>query len=419
MRALTPPIVDRPATLDAVLGSRATIPYDELVDAFAGRVTQLVTGEIAASTHPHISLSGGRDSRLLAAAAVRGGFRPLTRTGGPATSPDVVLARQVAGLLGLRHTAHADARPADTPKQRQIREETGGVGRGQEMTMARLATWIDLSDGTAPMSLAWVSRDLSRPAQPTAVDTQALTGLGGGTHRGAYFSSASDLDRPGTARRGRGLVLDMFATRLPLRRPVRELLAVEIDATDGLQDTTLPLSEWLTRFQWRFRDICRGSDALERSDMANWTWAPLMDAGLLALSREAPAASLRSSRFVEDATLRLAPQLAGVPYDRKVMSTRPEWVLRFVSRHGFDRAARRLRSWLQREHRPGRSRERNARLEAFWEELYFGPGDHVWPELIDPLPLRRTMHREPDGQLVKALAVPELLLRADHPRERL
>ena len=229
----------------------------------------------------------------------------------------------------------------------------------------------------------------------------------------SIFSGARDLDRLGSASRGPRLVLDLFAARSNLRRPVRDLLAAEIDATDGLDDGSISLAEWLSRFHWRFRENSRGSDTLARGDLASWTWAPLTDAGLLAVSRRASAVSRSSSRFVEDATIRLAPQLAGVPYDRTVMARPPEWMLRLVARLGLLRQARRFRSRVQGERGPARSAERQARLSAFWEEVYFGPGDHVWPELIDAPRLRQLVRDEPDGHVVKALAVPELLLRDD------
>lgn len=419
LRSARPPIVDRPVTLDAALGARSVASYDDTVQAFADRVTELVRSELALSNNPRIGLSGGRDSRLLAAAAVHAGWHPTATTGGSAKSADVVLARQVASLLKLEHIAAADPRPSDTTEQRRVREETGGVGRGQPMTMDRLAAWVALSDGTAPVSLAWIFRDLSQPAPVSpAPPTETLTGLGGGTHRGAYFSGARDLDRAGSARRARRLALDLFSTRAPLRRPVRDILAVEIDATDGLDDVTMSLAEWLSRFNWRFRQNCHGSDTSERRDFSGWTWSPLMEVGLLSVSRAAPAASLASSRLMEDATVRLAPQLAGVAYDRTVVAPPPEWTMRLVARLGLFRQALQLRSRIQGEHRQPASAERTARLSALWDVLYFGPGDHVWPELIEARDLRRLLRAEPDGLVIKALAVPEFLMRPDSGRHR-
>jgi len=416
MRPATPARLDRALSLDDVLGPREAANDDAVIDAFADRVKHLVSAELAMSGDARIGLSGGRDSRLLAAAAARGGWRPPTATGGPARSPDVVLARRVAATLGLKHSSAADhvsGAVSDVPDAR----EAGGVGRRQPMTIARLATWITMSDGTAPASLAWVNRDLSEGLpSSTAPAGQTLTGLGGETHRGVYFSGARDLDRPGSARRGAALVLDLFASRSSLRRPIRDLLAAEIATTDGLLDVgSLSLSEWLSRFHWRFRENCRGSDTLARADLAMWTWAPLTDAGLLALSRLASAGSLSSGRFVEDATTRLAPELSGIAYDRRLMAPPPEWVLRVVATHGLLPLARRLRSIVQRERQPRRSAQLRAESTAFWDSVYFSPGDHVWPELVDSGRLHRLVREEPDGQILKALAVPELLFRDQKP----
>lgn len=67
-------------------------------------VLEKVFGEMIAAESV-VSLSGGFDSRLLLALALRFGMRPLTLTMGSDASTDMKVARQIAGALGLEHLA--------------------------------------------------------------------------------------------------------------------------------------------------------------------------------------------------------------------------------------------------------------------------------------------------------------------------
>ncbi|MBN6058413.1 hypothetical protein JYK22_41215, partial [Nonomuraea sp. RK-328] len=72
---------------------------DELADALLAAVRPLRD-----TTEPvRLSLTGGRDSRLLAALLYRADIPFVTATSGPDDSPDVVLAGRVAEALGVRH----------------------------------------------------------------------------------------------------------------------------------------------------------------------------------------------------------------------------------------------------------------------------------------------------------------------------
>ena len=411
LQAGASPALMRFSGFDAVLGDRRQLTYDEAVDEFAHRAAGLVGAAAARSTNPRLSLSGGHDSRLLAAALVRAGHPIVASTGGPATSADVVIARRVASSLGLEHKVDADAKPGDTDEARRERARSGSRARSLPMTAERLAAWVALHDGTAPVELAWARRDLSvRREVGARPREQLISGLGGETHRGRYYPRARDVDRPGSARRAKSRVLDRFAPG-PLNRPVRELLSEELsNQADALGDDSLPLSEWMARFHWRFREAFRGADVMAQNDSAFWGFAPLMDLGFLALSREVAAAAKMSDRLFEDVTLRLAPELAAIPYDRRPASSPPELVVTLLGRFGLLDVARDARRRLSGGRRPSTSPDV---LRKLWEEVYFGPGDHLWPELIGERQLRSLVRHQPAGAIPRDLAVPELLFRSE------
>ncbi|GIH65700.1 asparagine synthase-related protein [Microbispora siamensis] len=102
----TPPPEARPRPGSA-RGMRAQA--DELAAALLASVRPL-----AAVTEPvRLSLTGGRDSRLLAALLHHAGIPFTTATSGREGTADVVLARRVAAALGVEHRAVEPKRSAD------------------------------------------------------------------------------------------------------------------------------------------------------------------------------------------------------------------------------------------------------------------------------------------------------------------
>ena len=58
-----------------------------------------------------LSLTGGKDSRLIAAALVKAGVPVVARTHGFADHPDVVVAAEIARRLGIEHVVRTPAAP--------------------------------------------------------------------------------------------------------------------------------------------------------------------------------------------------------------------------------------------------------------------------------------------------------------------
>jgi hypothetical protein len=258
--------------------------------------------------------------------------------------------------------------------------------------------------------MARLAGDLSVNRRPVAVLLrQRMNGLGGETHRGTYYTDADDIDAPGTARRGPDLVVRRFGSSAILRPPIREILRAEIRAAqDDLTDLSLPLSEWLSRFHLRFRENCRGSDTQARADLVIWVWAPLMDAGFLTLSREAPASTKVNSRLIEDATVLLAPQLADIPYDRPPSTPRSERAYGPSGRTMLRDAARGLGRRLFARPTP---KAMTSRFVPIWEELFFADRGRIWPALVRRTDLERLVRTEPDARTLLEIGGVELFAR--------
>jgi hypothetical protein len=141
---------------------------DALVDAV--RPLQNLEGPVS------LALSGGRDSRLIAAALHSAGidFRAVTR--GEPGDPDVVLAIEVAERLRIMH----EVAPRDsvvTESTRLIENPWSRAVRVADITEAATSAWDDISDRGS-----WLG-------------STVLSGIGGEVLRGGYAYSLSEVSR--------------------------------------------------------------------------------------------------------------------------------------------------------------------------------------------------------------------------------
>jgi hypothetical protein len=115
-----------------------------------------------------LSLTGGKDSRLVAAALVAAGVPVQARTHGFAGHPDVVLAAQIADRLGIEHTVVAPAAP------------------GQQIDVAaRIRATVLVADG---MLSAFENVGRPDPEMSAAI---TAGGHGGELLRGGYAETAA------------------------------------------------------------------------------------------------------------------------------------------------------------------------------------------------------------------------------------
>ena len=149
-------------------------------DAFWDEMTQTMLDSIKAigsfREPVKLHLSGGKDSRLLAAALSTAGVQFTVRTGGLADHPDAIGARRVAEILKLDHTVETPAERKDSVMKADILHKT--------------SEWLLLTEG---MINAWGGV----PASPVFLQNQQLIGQGGEYFRGGWLKhpdNRSDLD---------------------------------------------------------------------------------------------------------------------------------------------------------------------------------------------------------------------------------
>jgi hypothetical protein len=391
------PTIDGYASIaDLLQGQEVEPDVEKAAARGAARVSDRVGWQLARSSMPVVHLSGGHDSRSIAAAAARSGFQGRIVTSGSGDSIDVRIAAQVTGRLGLTHTSKA-SEPRSEP------------------SLEEATAWVRLTDGVSVLRHHSFPRfGTGRPAMPR----QIFHGLGGEICRGYYYASATGLD---SAERNNGwkVIRDRAATYLlPVATRVEDLIAEPVAALDAELGPMRPtLGQWLDAFYWQFRCLQWGADTLSISDLLTWNWAPLLDRELIAIGWPLRAAAKHSNQFAEMMTTVLAPDLGGVPYDKSAPALRATPSVAMRAAGIVNKTVRSVLPTLSRRVAPppppAISPYTDEALRAFWRQLFAGRGPHEWRDFADKERVERLIEFNPAAEALWRLATIEVFGRVD------
>jgi len=152
-----------------------------------------------------LSLTGGKDSRLIAAALTAAKVPFRARTHGFASHPDVIVAAMIAGRLGVEHVV---TEPRAATSERPPDEAD---------LLARLRSAVLVSDG-----MLSAFENVGRPDPQVTTEPVQTGGHGGELLRGGYAPAAWTQRKPARAwseARGAELFRRMVTRRLSLLRP--------------------------------------------------------------------------------------------------------------------------------------------------------------------------------------------------------
>jgi hypothetical protein len=239
-----------------------------------------------------LSLTGGKDSRLIAAALTAAGVPFRARTHGFADHPDVVVADMIADRLGVEHTVTEPAAPG-TPDEADV--------------LRRLRAAVLVSDGmlSAFENVGWPD------PRVTAVPVQA-GGHGGELLRGGYAQAAWRTPAALGAAAAAELFRRMTTRRLNLLRP-----AAAAAYLAGLAPWTAALARgplaalddfYLVNRAGRWSAAARQAYLL-RSPLVQ----PLFADRVVRAARAVPLRLRMSDRLHRDVLASLSPQLASLP----------------------------------------------------------------------------------------------------------
>jgi hypothetical protein len=243
-----------------------------------------------------LSLTGGKDSRLVAAAlaAARVPFR--ARTHGFAGHPDVVVAGLIAGKLGVGHTV-TRPRPPGVPDEADV--------------LRRLRAAVLVSDG-----MLSAFENLGRPDPQTADGPAETGGHGGELLRGGYAQAAwrtsAAAAAPLNAIAAAELFRRMTTRRLSLLRPGPARAYVASLAPQAAALARGPLAAlddfYLANRAGRWSAAARQAYLL-RSRLIQ----PLFADGVVRAARAVPLRDRMSDRLHRDVLGFLCPELLGLP----------------------------------------------------------------------------------------------------------
>ena len=234
-----------------------------------------------------LSLTGGKDSRLVAAALVKAGVPVRARTHGFADHPDVVIAAEVARVLGIHHDVRVPAAP------------------GQQVdVIGRIRATVLVADG-----MLSAFENVGRPDPAVAMAVTA-GGHGGELLRGGYAETAA-------GRRAAGL----RAAELLRRLTTRHLGLLRRGAAAGYVASLAPWTGALARDPLRALDdfylvnrAGRWSAAARQAYLIRECLVqPLFDERVVLAARAVPLATRTSGELSRAVLAELCPPLTEIP----------------------------------------------------------------------------------------------------------
>jgi hypothetical protein len=270
---------------------------DDLAGATAVDVTQALVSSVAplrALGQPvRLGLTGGRDSRLLAALLVRAGVPVVTHTSGLSDDPDVVVAGEVASRLGVTHQV-------GPPKGARVEDGTVTFD-----VRSRVREAVVLGEGM----LSAYDR-VGRIDDHYNATTAPFAGSGGELLRAYYGGSFEGL-------RDREAVVRVMRSRM--RRTVKRMTpsaraAYEADtepwSTLARHDGVASLEEFYVRQRLgRWTGAARGS-----ASIGSLARRPYLDHRVVRAVRGVALADRTGERFVADVLDELSPGLADLRF---------------------------------------------------------------------------------------------------------
>jgi hypothetical protein len=361
-------------SLGDYLGKPEVMTLSEATQTCAERLADRTARQLRFSRNPVLYLTGGTDSRCIAAALSHSSFAGPTATDGDRSSADVRTGAKVARTLGWDHVATGHTM-ADADLLARL-----------ETSLHRARMRIRLSEGAETISAALLDPDFfSREAHQSAAVVQAFIGLHAGLEKAKTSFTPERRNRfVGPHLRRHREVVDRFET-------VSCDIAAELDRLDA------PLSRWSDLYYWQFRGLRWGQDIMLTQDLFAWWWTPLFDRVIIRTGWHLPEEDRHSLRFIQGIIARSHPALARLPYAGDVSP--PSARIRRAARK-VQRRAVALSPWSH-PHTPV--------AEAWKAALYRDP-DPVWQQWVDERYVRQAIRTGRSRQLLWSILTVQLFV---------
>ena len=324
--------------------------FDGLVDICAEQIKHRVRRQLRHSQSPKLHLTGGRDSRCIAAALSLSGFAGPAFTGGAATSKDVVIASKVAAKLGIAHSFN----------------DLITVGRPVvDLPRDSLQAWTRISEGveTIRHGLHYIGMINANGRFPQKIEQHFI-----GLHAGFATPYLKD-QKPNIINQHVGPHLSNHKMVFDRFYQLKERIDSEIKALRA------PRYLWSDIYEWQIGALHWGQDNATVKDLFFWWWTPLLDRTLIRASWLVPRKFRSSYAFIEAVTDRLVPGLSKLEYDKK--PSRQSVINRMI------RKTKRIFSELNPLPTMKQSSDDGHKDLPKWVIMLFKNKDPVWKKFID------------------------------------
>jgi hypothetical protein len=257
-----------------------------------------------------LSLTGGKDSRLVAAALVAAGVPVVARTHGFADHPDVVVAAEIARRLGIEHLVRTPAAP------------------GQQVdVLGRIRATVLVADG-----MLSAFENVGRP-DPAASLAITAGGHGGELLRGGYAETAGHRTTAGGLRGALDPARRAVRSAELLRRlTMKHLGLIRPGPAASYVASLAPWASALTRHPLQALDdfylinrAGRWSAAARQAYLLRERLVqPLFDERVVLAARAVPLADRVSGALSAAVLAELSPALADIPLASKPPAPKPQ-----------------------------------------------------------------------------------------------
>ena len=388
------PRISRYATIQEYLGQEVhCADRDERLAMCADRLTARIARQLQYSSHPEVLVTGGRDSRCIAAAAKRAGYTGVLSTGGAADCQDVVIGAQVASRLKLTHLHTPDRVPMDRFSN----------------AVDRLRLWSTMSEGAEVIRhVRAYNRFIEGDVQPVEKQ-QLFHGLGGEIGRGYYYHNTGTLEQLSTADYaiGRQILSAAAKSDAPLTRDARALIEARWDSfSEDFGTDQGTVAHWLDMFFWQNSCLHWGADMLSVKSTMYWAWSPFLDRELIKSYRGLDPDDKRSNRFIQDLAVMLSSELDGLGYDVAANHNKPR---RSMGSRLLGRVRRSLRQRFGNRSAAG---DQQVELNQFWDKVLLGTNNPFWTKCIDESRVRKLIRDDPSSYVLWNAATIQLIAEA-------
>ncbi len=369
--------------------------WKKTVSLGAERLLQRVNIQLRHSPNPVVLLTGGRDSRSIAAAAKKSGCNFITATSGAAGSEDVIIAARVAKLLDVKHRLDGEGAPPQLLCN----------------SIGQLKVWTLMSEGLLPLKYCLHLKDfLASNLSFSAERFQVLHGLEPGIGRGSFYPNYPNVQVAKLASMSLG-----EAHSILIKSGKNRFLKPNGKADDLLRDICLRLDaalhetggkmhHWFELLLWRERGLVWGMDLQSVYSPTRWAWMPLFDRELMKLSWNLTMQQKIEAQLLLDISATIESALAGIQCTQYGGVKRKRLVGRIRQRMVNEWSYLTGKRGVSSSHQDGDQPWRD-----FWSILLFSQKKHLWREFIDDKDLTKIVGLYPQNDALWRLSTIDLM----------